>query len=307
MTFGRLAVAAVALLCCSALTASTPAVGSPAAEREAAATLTATSPRFGASIFPRPGETYRQAYLRSQHVYGQLGAVRVFYPGLPADWATITSNVGTTPVVVSFKAPPNEIVAGLHDSQLRQWFATAPTDRVTWWSYYHEPENDVATERITAEMYKLAWTHVAALADSVGNPQLRATLTLMCWTTEPASGRDWRDYYAGNAVIDVLAWDCYNSAYRKGRYRSPSEMFARPYAAARSVGKPWAVAEFGSVLVAGDNGRGRASWLRSVASYLRSHAASYGTYFDSDVGVDYRLHDRPSRRAWRQIVRSQWS
>ena len=91
--------------------------------------------RFGTTVYQNPGETDRQAFLRIQRTYGRLGAVRLFHPGLPADWQTITGNVGTTPVVVSFKAPPEAIVAGLYDRELRHWFATAPTDRVTWWSY----------------------------------------------------------------------------------------------------------------------------------------------------------------------------
>jgi len=307
VTLRRLFVAALVVVCCGALVSPT-AAARPVAGPGTSASLVETSPRFGGSVFARPGETYRQAFLRSQRTYGgQLGAVRVFYPGMPADWSAITANVGTTPVMVSFKAPPNEVVAGLHDAELRQWFAAAPTNRVTWWSYYHEPENDVAKERITAEIYKLAWDHVSALAKSVQNPKLRATLTLMCWTLQPASGRDWRDYYAGGAVIDVLAFDCYNFGYRTGRYLSPSKILGRAYAVAQSAGKPWGIAELGSVVVTGDNGRGRATWLRSVASYLRSHGASFGLYFDSDVGVDYRLHDRRSRRAWREIVRSQWS
>ena len=262
--------------------------------------------RFGTTVYKNAGETDRQAFLRIQQTYGRLGAVRLFNPRLPADWATISGNVGTTPVVVSFKAPPEEILAGVHDRELRHWFATAPTDRVTWWSYYHEPENDAAKERITAEIYKLAWTRVAALADSVQNPRLRATLTLMCWTTEAASGRNWRDYYAGNAVIDVLAFDCYNTAYRQGRYRAPGDMFAGPRAAARSAGKPWAIAEFGSLLAKGDDGRRRATWLRQSAQYLRDNAAIFCTYFDSNVSGDYRLLDKPSRLAWREVVQGQW-
>ena len=290
----------VLVLCVLAVSATTAPVDEPADQAR-------RSTRFGASVQRQPGESVQQAFARAQQTYGRFGAVRVFYAGLPASWATISNGYGSTPVVVSFKAPPGEVVAGRYDQELRQWFADAPTGRATWWSYYHEPENEAARDVISAETYRLAWDHVAALADSVANPDLKATLILMNWTTEPASGRAWRDYYPGDATIDVLAWDAYNPVAGKGGYRKPERMFDRVRSISHNVGKPWGVAEFGSVIAAGDDGTGRAAWLLAVADYLRDHRASFATYFDTNIGVDYRLHDEASRAAWREILAGQWA
>ena len=43
-----------------------------------------------------------------------------------------------------------------------------------------------------------------------------------------------------------------------------------PRKAAESVGEPFAIAEMGSV-AAGDDGRGRADWLRAMGTYLKKH------------------------------------
>ena len=76
--------------------------------------------------------------------------------------------------------------------------AKAPTDARTWWSFWHEPEDNIEGGNFTAAQYRTAWRHVADLADAAHNQQLRATLILMCWSAEKGSHRDWRDYYAKN-------------------------------------------------------------------------------------------------------------
>jgi len=128
----------------------------------------------------------------------------------------------------------------------------------------------------------------------------------MCWTANPASGRNWRDYYAGDVVIDVLAWDCYNAAARQGVYAPPAQIFDRVRSISESAGKPWGVAEFGSLLVTGDDGSARAAWLRSAVEYLRDNRALFVTYFDVKLRLDYRLRDAFSQAAWRDAVQGQW-
>jgi hypothetical protein len=241
----------------------------------------------------------------TQHVR-PFRAVRIFFPGLPHSWRSIRNNVGKTPVVASFQAPPAEILSGRYDHQLTHWFRTAPKDRLTRWNYWHEPEDDIERGSLNAAAYRRAFTHIERLSDRAHNFRLRSTLILMCWTAEKNSGRSVRTYYPGDAVIDVMAWDCYNAGHRANRYRAPRELFRPAYRASRLRSNNFAVAELGSVVVNGDTGARRARWLHTVAHYLRRHGASFCTYFDSNVGVDYRLSDRPSRRAWRGIVHSQW-
>jgi hypothetical protein len=203
---------------------------------------------------------------------------------------------------VSFKANPRDVLTGEHDAYLGRWFASVPTDRTVWWTYWHEPEDDIEKGRFSAADYRAAWRHLTALAEGARNPQLRPTLVLMCWTLTPESGRNWKSYYAGDSVIDTLGWDCYNAGARFGRYRDPMRMFSATAAASASVGKPWGISELGSLLATGDTGADRARWLRACAAWLRRGGASWVSYFDAPVGGEYRLFDEASRAAWRDVV-----
>ena len=74
---------------------------------------------------------------------------------------------------------------GIHDAALRAWFDRAPRGYDVFWSYLHEPEDNVTRGEFSAAQYTAAWVHIAALAQAAGNPRLRSTLILMCWTLAP--------------------------------------------------------------------------------------------------------------------------
>ena len=260
-----------------------------------------SGPLLGTSVPRQSGETYAQAVARANATYGGLDVIRLFHAGLPVSWAKMTADVGTTPLVVSFKMSPVEVVAGRYDSYMRSWFASAPTGRPTWWTYYHEPEDNIEAGQFTAAQYRAAWAHLDALADEASNPSLRATLILMCWTLDPASHRNWTDYYSAGA-IDAQGWDCYSSTWSSGSYRSATSMLANVKAIATQTGLPWGLAEFGSLLATGDDGSGRAAWLSDMVAEATAGGASFLTYFDSTVGGEFRLLDEPSRSRWRQLV-----
>lgn len=254
---------------------------------------------YGASFQARSGETYRNALARTDKTLGRLDLVRVFYPRAPARWP------GKAPgrnVVVSFKLPPRQVVAGRFDASMRAWFAAAPKNRDVYWAYWHEPENDIEAGSFSAAEFTAAFEHLDQLAKEAGNPRLRSTLILQSYSTRPASGRNWRDYVPDPGSVDVLAWDVYNRD--TSQYSSPADLLDAPVQAAESLGRPFAVAELGSALVAGDNGSGRAAWLRSVASYLKQHDAVFAAYFDfiwNGGADDYRLKDKASVQAWKDI------
>lgn len=261
--------------------------------------------RFGMAVQPAGGQSYRQALASAVSRFGEPGAVRKYYPGLPAPWSSILHDIGSLTPVISFKASPRAVLAGRYDAFLHNWFSSAPTDRTVYWVYFHEPENDVAAHAFTAAQYRAAWAHVHDLAAAAHKPNLRATLTLMCWTLAKGSHRDWHDYYAGRGYVDVLAWDCYNTAVQQGDYGAPPAVFGQAIATARAAGLPVAFAELGSKLARGDSGAHRAAWLMAVARYLAGHNAVFVCYFDSTVGGDFRLLDRASILAWRAVVSDQ--
>src|SRR4051812_41286315 len=211
--------------------ASAPALA--AAPKPAPAPAPATI-EWGSSVMAYGGENYAQAFTR---VGNQLKPeiVRFFHRGAPS-WPT--AKTGNSPLVISFALPPQEVVKGTHDAQLRAFFAATP--RPTYWTYKHEPEDDMERGAFTSAQYKAAWRHIAKIADASGKP-LRATLILMGWTAKPQSGRNFADFYPGADVIDVLAWDC----YAWGPNDTPASVYGAARSLSQQAGKPWAVAETG--------------------------------------------------------------
>ncbi|MGI9155551.1 MAG: hypothetical protein ACR2FG_02790 [Marmoricola sp.] len=251
---------------------------------------------FGATLRPHPGDSGRQALERFQATIGTPQVVRLYSPGLPPGWGDVRRQVGDLPTVISFKADPQEVLAGSVDQQLRHWFAAAPRDRLTYWVYYHEPEDQVEAGDFSATDFRKAWEHIARLADDAHNPALVSTIVLMCWTVSPASGRDWHDFVPA-AGVDMLAWDCYNHRAASGAYSPPLDLLGTAALVSQEAGAQWGVAELGSKLATGDDGSGRAEWLREVGVYARQHGARFVTYFDSTVGGDFQLSDTASQQA----------
>lgn len=252
---------------------------------------------WGTSVMPYAGESYAHAWSRDEQEMAPE-IVRYFDPGTGGPrWP---SQTGSMPLVISFKLPPAQVLDGSHDAQLAAFFAATP--RLTYWSYWHEPEDDIARGAFTAAAYRAAWTHIATIARASGKP-LRATLILMGFSTKPGSGRTWTDYYPGPAVIDVLGWDCYSH----GRTDTPATIYGSALTASLQAGKPWAIAETGVPSVQVPDRAERQAKLTAMASYL-SHAQErpeFVTYFDSDpdapnIGFGWNIsHDPAAAAAWR--------
>jgi len=98
--------------------------------------------------------------------FGQLPIVRVYYPGLPAAnaWTGGQAGANGSAVIVSFKALPTDILSGADDATLTHFFDTAPTGHPIYYSYYHEPEDNIADGQFTLADYKAAWARVVQLA-----------------------------------------------------------------------------------------------------------------------------------------------
>ncbi|MFC0029877.1 hypothetical protein ACFFMM_10110 [Micromonospora chaiyaphumensis] len=256
----------------------------------------------GASIGVQNGETFGQALSRSDRTFGKLRMARVFFPGLPPAWNGSRADVVDRTVVVSFKASPQEINSGKYDSRLASWFASIPRDHNVYWSYFHEPEDDVERGAFTTAAYRTAWKRVAGLANRANNPKLINTLILMCWTLDPKSGRSFDSFYPGGDVIETLGWDCYNWGAKWKRYASPQEIYGEMISKSKALGKPWGVAETGSDLVPGDSGSGRANWIRSMTGYLNGQRPEFVAYYNQVVSQgDFRLLDQPSIQAWKSF------
>jgi hypothetical protein len=276
--------------------------GAGSAQLTIAYTLPPSAPELGESVY-RDGLDWDSAVARSDAKYGRSAIDRVYYGGLPAPWPGTAGSIDRD-VVVSFKADPRRVSSGALDATLTGWFGTAPTDREIYWSYFHEPEDQIAAGAFTAADYRAAWAHVAKLARASGNSHLHATLILMAWTLNPKSGRTFADYYPGSDVVDVLGWDAYALAAdaARGTYTDPATVFGPAVSVSQTTGKPFGFAEWGSVQAAGDAGARRAAWITASAGYQRTYGALWSTYFDSPVGAEYRLLDAPGIAAFRRLV-----
>lgn len=257
---------------------------------------------FGSTLWQAPGETGADALVRLDATFGPLRAVRLYSDGLPPDWSEIAAQVGHRPVVVSFKAEPAEVLSGVFDDELGAWLAAAPASHPTFWTYFHEPEDDVERGSFTAAEFAAAWSHVARLAAQTGNDRLVATVVLMCWTVNPASGRDWQAYAPPAELVDVLAWDCYAHGDSTASYIHAGQLLGPAIAASAELGADWGIAELGARIAGPDAADDRARWLATVGDAAREQQARFVTYFDSPVGGDFQLRDRESIAAWAELV-----
>ena len=255
--------------------------------------------KYGASV-PSDGVDWRTAVRRSDQRYGGMETVRVYEPFVRDTFNRLLAGF-KRPVVVSFREMPNRVLSGAVDQELRTFFRHAPKHRPTYWSYFHEPEDDAERGLITAAKYRAAWRHINRIAHSVGNPRLHATLILMCWTARSAN-RTVSAYYPGD-FIDIMAWDCY-SPRGSSSYMAPRKLMGPAYRATHRRHNQFGVAELGSVLIRGDgDGTRRAKWLRKCGRYTDRRNAAFVSYWDSEgTSTDFRLHDEPSRRAWRDVI-----
>lgn len=290
-------------------------VDPPAAQtRPADGACTRPTPKgtqFGSSI-STTGQTHAQAVAGVDKIFGTLPIIRVFDGGMPFPWSQRRTEVlAGRDLVMSFRPMPQEVLSGKHDSAFRAWFKEAPSNSTIYWSYIHEPEKLIDQGQFTADQYRRAWQRINNIADSVCRSNMYPTLILTGWTTLPASKRDWRTYYPGGDVIEVMAFDPYNGANNpelRTSYAPIPGLFDPVVRVAKEAGKPWAIAETGSAKINSDgSGAGRAAWLRDIKDYTHRNAGLFVTYFHSTNMGEFRLLDAESQKAWRAAVSSSTS
>lgn len=262
-----------------------------------------TSTDFGVTLDIPSGMNINEAWQHAVSSYGTPEMVRIFHPGPPSGWNAAKVAAGAD-LAVSFKIEPRDVLSGAYDSALRTWFKTAPRDVQVYWTYFHEPEDEIDRGEFTASDYRAAWQRVSSIAKEVCAPNLHSTLILMDWTVDPRSKRSFDNYYPGSAHIDLLGWDPYNPWQNNTGYKDPAAIFDPVIAVSNRYGKPFAIAETGSLIMQGDDGRQRAAWIAKAADHLRASGAVYVAYFDTQTpkGNDFRLIDSYSKSAWRTAI-----
>lgn len=261
--------------------------------------------KFGVALDINQSQNFGAAYDSAVRAYGTPEMIRVFNPGAPSNWNAAATAKGAD-LSVSFKIAPRDVLSGANDSKLRAWFRAAPKNVHIYWTYFHEPEDDIERGAFTAKDYRAAWQRIVSISREVCQPNLHPTLILMGWTVDPLSGRKFTDYYPGSSYIDVLAWDPYNPwPPQNTGYRSPAAIFGGIVSTSKAQGKAFAIAETGSILMGTDTGAKRAAWLSDTAKYLEDQNALFVSYFDTvdaGRGFDFRLRDSASKAAWRTAI-----
>lgn len=263
-----------------------------------------TGTTFGASVYTT-GQPADEAVARVDSQFGRVPILRSFSSAMPHPWDSRHGRaLSGRDVVSSFKALPKEVLAGKHDASLLDWFQDVPESHAVYWSYYHEPESEIRDGLFTASDYRAAWKHIKLLEETVCKPDLHSTLILTEWTAHPNSGRQLSTYDAGPRYVEVLSFDPYNGVHDSGRtyYVEPAKLLDHVVAFAKAGNRPFAIAEIGSRLAPGDDGRERARWLSNIGAYLIEHDAVYVTYFQARVGADWRLDEPRSQQAWARLI-----
>ena len=256
---------------------------------------TPTVTLWGSSVSRFSGETLSQSLARVKNAFSPLEVVREFYaPGKNPTWEPLYAGI---PQHISFKWIPKDVLAGKHDIAFRSWCANAP-DITTWWTYWHEPEDEIRDGVFSASEYREAWKRLVGISRQSGK-KLRATLCLMEWTLREQSGRNWRDYYPGWEYIDVLAWDAY---YSPGR--PIAEVYKGPREVSAEEGKPWAIAETAVAKGETTSNAQRLELLKALAASAKiDPKPEYVCYFDSTSGGDGTWpisNDQAAAQAWRE-------
>lgn len=279
--------------------------------RTAAAVVALAASLLGAAVAPAGpaqaapstlfGSTTNGAYLST---YGPVDMYRAFFPGAPGSWSSDPKLTVSQPENVSFKYDPVEVTSGLHDAELRTFFGNAPTNRTIWWTFYHEPEDQIQNGIFTATEYLAAWRRIWSIAHepAIYKSNLKATLVLMDWDLNPLSKRNWLNYYPGDAYVDVISWDVYNfqdtdTDHTNNETIAEHEARIPAYEKTIARGKQFAISEIGY-----RDTTDRAAFLSDLGIWARDHQLPFVAYFDSSVGADYRLTDSASQNAWKNVV-----
>ena len=256
-----------------------------------------TSTLFGATISSPVDLTMKTKQ------FGHLPIVRVYYHLPPSNaWTTGLAEANHSDVIVSFKALPLAIMNGSDNAALENFFDTAPRGPDTiYYTYYHEPEDNIAHLQFTLKDYLTAWADVVRMADAAHNPYLHSTLTLMSWDLSPYSHRTWTNYLPPGHIISTMAWDSYPD--NGVGTPSPASFMAPAIAASKAAGLPFGFAGINTTTIPG-----RPTWYAELGDYVRSSGALFGTLYDNRYGGglggsgSFFVTDHASASAWKSVV-----
>jgi len=198
----------------------------------------------------------------------------------------------------SFKLPPAEVAAGLHDDRLRTFIASTPKTIIL--TNHHEPEEEIEQGHFTAEQFRAATARLNRLVDLqnvLDGGTRRVSVVLMGGTFTGLRQRNPANYWPKDPVTglnqaDLIAVDAFAvpsgtntvgvpPGYTNGvRWRQPAALLAPVVRFAAANLTSWGVSEFG-YLEDVNNPTRKAQAITDAVAYARANGAVMFEYFDS--------------------------
>jgi hypothetical protein len=265
------------------------------------------------------GQTWNQSRAVYDSTYGDAThkpIQRSYVSAMPSagNWGNVVPTDRSA--VVSFKTTDTAgVLAGTYDAQLTAFFQATPdpsTGRKYWWTYFHEMEDNFTTAAAKSQ-FIAGFRYIVDLQRRVApRSNLIPVVIYSDWTLDSGSGRNWLDWYPGDAYVDVIVWDQYNYQNANGTLNTEAQKQANRASvqASRSRGKGYAIGEFpvgGSKFEDPVNGGDsvRAQWLLDTCTAYRTNGAVFVIAFDTNVGGTFAIESHPTLvSAWRQVVTS---
>jgi hypothetical protein len=255
-------------------------------------------------------------------------------------WQQVPSNLNHARVMnpsamndYSFRLPPAEVAAGVHDAKLRTFIASTPKNIVL--TNHHEPEQEIQAGQYTFAQFRRANVRLNQLVDeqnAADGGTRKVSIILMVSTFQGFQGRNPENYWPTAAkgdsaaclsaspvpctgTVDLISADVYAAPHATGtagvplgytdgvNWKTPATLMVRVMRFAQAHGNAdWAVSELG-YLEDVNNPQRRAQALQDavnvartgVANSFRYKPALWISYWDSRGGrADWGLRfDNP--------------
>lgn len=154
----------------------------------------ASATDYGASLSPQAPADEARWLSRST-------VARVFDTGTLDTWDSYPPlqrayDAGIRKFVISWK--------GTTGAEIRAFAATIPADATVFGTWWHEPENDIASGEFTLRYWKRTMVRLCGVMRKNGIIPIRV---LMAWSLFPQSGRNIRSYDLPKGTIAIAAFD----------------------------------------------------------------------------------------------------
>lgn len=267
---------------------------------------------FGCSVPMRPGDNMATAITRAATNF-TFDVARLYI--MDPDWTAMCTQVVKTGarLALSFK--------GWDENQVKALIAACPTDRVTYLTYFHEPEDNIDAARLSLAVWQARQVRLCELIQAAGRVgQVIPTVILMAWTSDPRSTHKVADYASSEVVTalkqtkGVWGWDSYLTDLTGSNVTTIFDyktIYARLAKVSADLGLPWAVFETGIITDgrAGDPAAIGQAW-RDVFTFLGSGAVPAPVCFlywnqggAGPAGLTFVVDDKPAiLGAWKQAT-----